>query len=203
MAIYARISNGIVLDVQLLDDVSQQDPAFIWVDLSAVNPHPEVGWSYDGVNFIHPGLPNDAYSNKVTFSTNGVKDTYVIDGSAAYQFPAGTPQPAAYLAIAKKENLLQFQSEVQEYVGARYSLDVRFNLNALYQLSLQQGLTNRAAYITQLFTWAQGIVTYASTYTSSVMAMTKGSDIAAAKFDSTQMPVDPLVSSMTAIGILN
>lgn len=58
-------------------------------------------------------IPNDAYGRTITFSTNGIEDTYVIDngqGGVYISVPAGKPQEAVYNTI----NAMLFAPQVAE-----------------------------------------------------------------------------------------
>jgi hypothetical protein len=205
---YAQISNGVVTNIIVLTDnslvsvFSQGYDALVRVD--TLTPSPNIGWLYDGTNFSAPGLPNDAYGNTVTLSTDGVTDTYTVNKINVYTFPAGTSLSVVYLTLAIKANILTSQAAVQSFVTSRYTLDTRFNLNALYILATQSGLTNRATYITQLFTWAQAVVAYAATYMNSVSAMTNVTTIVNTQPNFTTLTAaDPCVTPVAAIQINN
>jgi hypothetical protein len=204
--IYAAIQNGQIVNIILANPSDSFDPSFTWIDITVYSPQPQIGWTTsDNVNFTAPGLPNDAYGNSVTFSTNGTTDTYLVNNNVSYAFPAGTAQAAVYLTIAIKENLAQFQTQIQAYIDGLYSLDLRFNLNAMYNLAVQAGnLPNRVAYITQLFAWAQAIVSYSASYVATVQAMTDPAIVAATSFNPASISVpNPNITPLAAIQINN
>lgn len=205
--IYAQINNNIVINVVELDNIAnlsniQKDqngnPFQYVIEIEDLSPMPGIGWVYNGTVFSPSSVPDDAYGNVVTFSTDTIIDTYTSNG-IAYPFPAGTPQAQVYLSIAMSENLNLFQSAVQAFVDSHYSLEVRFNFNAIYILAVQNGLTNRAAYITQLFTWAQNVVTYCTNYVTEVKALTDPNVISETEWDFSQISADPLVTTAAAI----
>lgn len=204
MANFAQISSGYVVNVVIVDDATSLDPAFTWVDLTGVTPAPQIGWSYDGASFAAPGLPNTAYGLPVTMTTDGVHDTYHVDGSETYVFAAGTAQADAYLAIAKKENLGYATQSINDFVEGRYSLHTRFSFMAIYTLATTADvpLVNRAAYIKQLFTWAQSVVSYAAAYIATVNALTDAATVASTAPDfSSLVSSDPLVTPVGALAI--
>lgn len=148
-------------------------------------------------------LPNDSYGHTVAMTTDGVTDTYFVGGSSTYAFSAGTSQQYVYLYIAIQWNLALSQSALQAYIEQRYSLPIRFNLMAIYTSAVTSGLTARAAYVSQLFTWATSITSYSSQYIASIKAMTDPSVVAATNPDFSSAMADPLVSPIAAVQILN
>lgn len=204
MAIYAKIYNGSIVNIQEQDEVDAQDPAFVWIDISNLSPQPAIGWLYDGSSFSAPGLPAEAYGRSVSFSTDNVHDTYKLSDGSLFIVPAGTPQAAVYVKMAIQGNLLEFQAAVHDFVNSKYSLDVRFNFNAMYILAQQNNFANRMVYIEQLFTWAQAVVAYCAVYSGAVSALTDPVVIKATvwNFANIQIP-DPLVSPLVAVGIMN
>jgi hypothetical protein len=80
--------------------------------------------------------------------------------------------PALNLSQAINANIQGFQNALMNFIDTSYSVDARLNFNAIYTLAIANSLPNRAAYIFQLFSWAEAVVTYASTYIASIMAMT-------------------------------
>ena len=150
-------------------------------------------------------MNNDAYGHTVSMTTDGVTDTYLVGGATEYQFPAGTSQDVVYLSIAQQFNLAQAQAAVQAFVNSRYSLETRFNLMAIWNLCNGNILLlNRTAYVKQIFTWAQAVVTYAATYMATINAMTDPAVVAATTPNfSTLISSDPLVNPVAAIQINN
>jgi len=57
---YARIYEGAVVELFSTDgDIAEMfHPDLVWVDVTATNPKPEVGWLYDGENFAPPPGPS-------------------------------------------------------------------------------------------------------------------------------------------------
>lgn len=203
MATYAQISSGTVVNVIIADSGDYFDPAFTWVDVTSTTPQPQINWTYDGMTFTPPGLAVTAYGQQVTMTTDGVTDTYHVDG-VNYPFSHGTLQAVAYLAITISVNLHRFQAALQSFVSARYSTDIRLNMHAIHTLAVNNSLTNRAAYIEQLFTWAQSIVTYATTYMGTVNALTNPTTVASTTWDfSSLASSDPLVTPQGALAISN
>jgi hypothetical protein len=114
------------------------------------------------------------------------------------------PAPAITLPQAIQRNLQEFQAAVEDFVDNSYSLEIRFNFMALYVLATQAGLTNRAAYISQLFTWAQAVVSYSASYAGAINAMTDIAQVTTTKWDFTKISIpNPHVSPMVAIQIVN
>ena len=52
--IWAKILNGLVVNIQMAADSDQKDPDFVWVDLGSNPNGVDIGWSYDGTNLIAP-----------------------------------------------------------------------------------------------------------------------------------------------------
>lgn len=52
--VWALILNGLVVNTVLASDQDIKDPAYVWIDITNLNPQPCIGWSYDGNNFIPP-----------------------------------------------------------------------------------------------------------------------------------------------------
>jgi hypothetical protein len=201
---YAQIQSGTVVNVILASPSDYFDPTYTWVDVLNVTPQPQTGWNYNGTTFSPPGVPNDAYGNTVTFSTDGTYDYYAVAGYPTIQVSHGTSQAVPYLAMAKQENLTLAQAAVQQYTTGRYSLDVRYNLSVIERLAADSGLINRDAYVKQLFTWAQSVVTYGITYMATVQAMTDPAAIAATVPNFTTLTSsDPLVTPQGALAISN
>jgi len=113
------------------------------------------------------------------------------------------PAPSTTLNQAIQLNLIEFQSAIQTFVDNSYSLEIRFNFMALYTLAVQNNLLNRAAYISQLFTWAQSVVSYCAQYTSSVQALTSVQTVQSTTWDLTQISANPMVTTIVAILIMN
>jgi hypothetical protein len=146
-------------------------------------------------------LANDAYGHTVFFSTDGVTDTYLVGNASTYQFPAGTSAGVVYVSIAIQFNLAQAQIALQTWINARYSSDVRWNLNAVYTCAVAAGLTNRAAYVFQLMTWGAALMGYSAAYIATVQAMTNPATIAATTPDFTHSAQDPLINPFSAMAI--
>lgn len=150
-------------------------------------------------------LPNDAYGHTVIMTTDGVNDTYEVGGAIQYSFPTGTSEAAVYLSIAKQFNIAKATTTFQDFGLSRYSLITRFSLMAVYQLALLNILlVNRRAYLLQLFTWAQSLVTYSVTYMAAVNALSDPAAVAAMVPDFGPYIVsDPLVTPIAAVQINN
>lgn len=208
---YAQILNGIVSNLILITDpsfVSVLSQGFDYcVLIDGITPAPQIGWLYNGTTFSAPGLPKDGYGNSVVFSTNGTSDYYTVTGiygTNTYVFPLGTAQGVVYVKLAIAANILQAQSLIQAFLNSHYSLDLRFNFNALYLLAQANGtLPNRMAYISQLFTWAQAIVSFAAQYVTTVQAMTNVTQIINTMPDFSLLPADPCITPIAAIQINN
>lgn len=52
---WAKILNGVVVNVQMCEATDIFDPAFVWVDLGENLATVGIGWTYDGTNFSPPG----------------------------------------------------------------------------------------------------------------------------------------------------
>jgi hypothetical protein len=202
---YAQIQysngTGTIINIIQAQSTDPMGSSYTWVNISGYSVQPQIGWTTtDNVNFVPNGL-RDAYGNLVTYSTNGTTDSYATQ-EASISVPTGTPQIAALLALSIQENIAQAQVAVQAFIDSRYSIDTRWNLNALYILAQQNNLTNRAAYITQLFTWAQSVVTAAAVYIATVEAMTNAATVAETTPNFAPLIAsDPLITPIAAIAI--
>ena len=55
----AMIKDGIVLNIAIWDGVSNWDPGgYLLVDITDQN-EVDIGWNYDGTNFINPNIQED------------------------------------------------------------------------------------------------------------------------------------------------
>lgn len=204
-SVYAKIQSAIVVDIQLLDTISDYlDPAFDWVDVTNLIPRPSAGWGYDGNVFTAPGLPNDVYGRGVTLVSDDTHDIYTVAGLYTFTVAKGTAQATVYLAIAKQGNIALFTKATQDWVTSKYILDVRFNLMAIYNIADPVLNLNRRNYIKQIFTWAQSVVAYCITYNGTVNALTDANTVFNTTWDFTQVAVpDPHISSAGALAINN
>lgn len=108
--------------------------------------------------------------------------------------------PVILASVAIQKNLSQFQTALQTFISSHYSTDVRINFIGLYENAILNGLTDRKAYVAQLFIWQNLIIAYAATYIAAIKAMTDSSIIAATTWDfSSLAAADPILSPMTAI----
>lgn len=59
MSLYARIDNGILLELLETDgDITQMfDPSWIWIDITNIDPQPTYYWTWDGTVFSPPVDP--------------------------------------------------------------------------------------------------------------------------------------------------
>ena len=204
-AVYAKISSGTVIDIVIANPGDVFDAAFAWTDVTAYNPRPQIGWTTgDNTTFTKPGMPDDAYGNTVTFSTDGINDTYTAANYPAVVVAHGTPQAAAYLKMAIQENLLLAQDAAINFTCSRYSIEVRDSLRNIYTLAVLNGLTNRAAYCLQLMTWGQSIASYMATYMVTIKAQNNPATVASLVPDfSSFVGTDPLVTPVGALAISN
>ena len=126
----------------------------------------------------------------------GVGWTYVSSGVYT--------APTISVSVAIQKNLSQFQLALQAFISSRYVTDVRLNFIGMYENAILNNLTNRQAYIAQLFVWQNLIIEYAATYIATVKAMTDSNAILATTWDfSSLAAADPLLSPMAAIQINN
>lgn len=59
-SIYAKIKDGIVKNVQVIEDGDHLDPQFNWVDLGSNTNGVYIGCTYDGQVFMPPpSIPDD------------------------------------------------------------------------------------------------------------------------------------------------
>lgn len=203
---YAKIDNSqnpsVIVNIQIINEEDFLDPAFDWVNIEGLLPFPKIGWTYSEGVFSKPGLPNDVYDRAVYFSTNNVVDTYTTD-SGKFNFPAGTPIQVVYLSLAIKENLRLFQAELQLFINNKYTIDTRFNLMSVYVNAQLNNLTDRMAYISQLFIWSNSIIVYCANYQAALMAITDPNVVLNTVPDLTSLDAsDPKVSAFAALQIL-
>lgn len=67
MSKYARINENSVAEIFETDkDISEMfHPDIVWVDVSKIDPLPEVGWDYSGREFSKPSLDNKLLNENV------------------------------------------------------------------------------------------------------------------------------------------
>ena len=165
-------------------------------------------------------LPNDAYGRTITVQTTGNDSLYTItnsDGSTlTLDCPVSTPIEQVYAAINAMQptnwvpslvqcqtiNLQNFNAALEIYSTSIYSLETQFRLFMLYYSAVQNGLTNRAAYLAGLFTWLNSIIDYAATYTGSVMAQTDPATALNMQWSFSGLSI-PSIKLLTAIQIPN
>lgn len=112
--------------------------------------------------------------------------------------------PHKSLALEKSEKLAAFQEALKAFIANLYSVEVRLNLNAVYTVAANTGLTTRAAYVYQLFTWANTVIAYASSYVVAVNALSDVDDVRNYEWNfDALLAADPRVSAMVALTILN
>jgi hypothetical protein len=78
----------------------------------------------------------------------------------------------APLQMAKADKLNQIQNDIQNFIEARYSFLLRFQLMNLYTLAKFDNLTNRAAYIRPGINYMNGIVNYGVTISAAINSLT-------------------------------
>jgi len=132
-------------------------------------------------------LSNDVWGRSVVLEDDGVTYTVTnsLDGAVfSLSFPGGTDIVEVYEAInaiapqtlpiaqAIAANIANAKAGLVAFSATRYSLDQRLFFHSLYEVAKSTGLTNRAAYIYQLFTWAQSVAVAAAAYIATVSAMT-------------------------------
>jgi hypothetical protein len=60
MATYARIQDGAIAELFSTDgDITTMfHPSLVWVDVTAIQPIPQLGWVYSGGSFSEPSAPS-------------------------------------------------------------------------------------------------------------------------------------------------
>lgn len=163
---YALIQNYIIVNIVIASDSDPQDPSYIWVNISSLNPLPSIGWTYNGNTFSNP--------NAITVT----------------------------IESAIEANLSNFSIALSSFIATRYSDSTRLNFIGLYTNAQLNSLSNRAAYIARLFIWQNNVIEYASSYSSSVSAMTDIPTIEATIWNfSDLLSDDPSISPLAAIAI--
>ena len=108
------------------------------------------------------------------------------------------------LAEEKAIKISKAQEAIRAFVNESYSLEQRFNFNAMYLVAVQNGLTNRAAYIFQLFNWANSVVQYAAQFAAAVNALTTVEEVQSHYWDFSALALsDPKISPVVAVSITN
>lgn len=108
---YAKIDGGMVVQKQMLDaDVDALDPNFTWVDVGALSPQPDIGWAYDGQNFIPPKPPVvDNTGHKIILASqdpaNKFRVTFTVDGSAP-------------ISIDLPESVVKSEDDILKYINS-------------------------------------------------------------------------------------
>lgn len=144
----------------------------------------------------HPEIADIAVAIEDDSDTS-IGDTYLGDGSFE--------PPKVTIEAAITQKLLDFQDAVRIFVNESYSIETRFNLNAMYNAGVASGLfPTRVAYILQLYLWTNSVVAYSAAFCLSVKAMVNVKTIQAAQWDfaKIQLP-DPKVTPLAAIAIGN
>lgn len=148
-------------------------------------------------------IAKDGYGRPVDFSTDKVTDTYLVGDAIVFTFPAGTKQQDAILSITLQTNISRAQPQLQAYIADRYSLETRLAFHVLLQCA-QSGdkpLLDRIAYIMQLMTWEQAAISYGAVYIAKVSEIQDPFEVAKMAPDFTQIPDDPMVTTIAAISI--
>ena len=131
-------------------------------------------------------MNNDQYGRTVTFSSDGNIDTYTFGIGTVLEFPAGTSLDLVYCSINSQAplaseptlsqtiacNVAAFQIALSEFVNSQYTSMDRLNLIGIYINAVTNNLTNRQAYLAPLLVWQNSVILYASSYITSVEAMT-------------------------------
>lgn len=78
MELFAMIQDGLVVNTVMANSEDEQDPAYLWVDISEVSPTPGVGWSYDGTDFIPPPVPPTDWASMLQEDINNLQSAYSV-----------------------------------------------------------------------------------------------------------------------------
>lgn len=165
-------------------------------------------------------MDDDNYGRTVTYSTDGIFDTYTVSGNGitfTLSFITGTDLTQVYaainsigntvppvLAVAIAQNISNFENQMQIFLDSRYSTDTRMNFIGIYINAQINGLTNRQAYVAQLLTWQNAIIVAAATYVDMVSAMTNVATVQATTFNFSALTAeDPCLTPIAALQISN
>lgn len=150
-------------------------------------------------------LPNDVYGHVITMTTDKVKDTYSVGGGAFYSFPAGTPQEAAYLSMAKQWHLKLFNSELSSMIDSHYTLETRSRWMSLYlEFRDSDSSPNKLAYVKQLLEWGLSISRYTNNYVIDVMSLNSPEEVLAKKWDFSEFDAsDPRLTLIACMQIVD
>jgi hypothetical protein len=147
---------------------------------------------------------NDVYGRTVVFqSTDGVSDFYLIGSAITLAVPTGSSAGVVLVACARQGKLAMAQQTLYDFIDSKYSQRIMLYALYIYNDAVDQGFTNRAAYVQNLFVYTRGIIAYLSTMVTAINASTSPSTIAAMQFDQSQFGADPGYTGMAALAIPN
>ena len=156
----------------------------------------------------------DQFGRAITSSDNGDgTTTFSVDNGPSVTLPStattadviavfnGMSPSVASLSPEKRQKLLDFNDALEDYVTTYFDLKTQFRIKIIYDLAVAQGLTNRAAYLLPLLNWVNALMSYAATFTASVMAQSDAATVAEMQWDFGQVSVSP--PSVTLIGAIS
>lgn len=177
------------------------------------DPVPENGGPYEPTVF-----DDDKYGRHIGGFTDNVNDTYNVSGDdgshSSIEVPVGTPLAEVYariesskpaipnLVTSQADKIIAFGIAVRQYVEDKYAQDKIVQLQNLYTLAKEDGLTNQAAYIRALFVWLKSVIVYSATFVTSVEAENDPATVVDMNWDiDSNIAADPLVTLAAAIQI--
>lgn len=156
------------------------------------------------LDFIQSIIADHDYAVDVTVGGQTV--------SVGYLYNAGGDsfsKPLPPLAVCKMTNLTNFNNALMLWSHSYYSFETQFRFFMLYYLANTGGLLgapskpNRVAYIQPLIDWAQSIISYASSYTTSVMSQSDPATALNMQWDFGNISTPPTITLIGAVAISN
>lgn len=136
----------------------------------------------------------------ITSMTPQPSINYTYDGTTFT--PPAPVLPSLPVAIAT--NIANFQDSMNVFIESSYSTNTRMNFIGMYINAQANNLTNRMAYIAQLFPWQNAVILYAANYVATVSAMTDAATVIAHTWNFTALTAsNPKLTPIAALQIGN
>lgn len=150
----------------------------LWQNAPANPQSIPFGWP-ESYRFLGAGttLPSDGTSWQLM--TDVTLGSQISSNQSAYN----TWFTSYQLAQAISQKIASFKAALNTYSLVAYTTDGVTDFLTMYSQAKSAVRVNQAAYIQPLFNWRQSLITYSSTYTAAVSAMTDLSTVQASVWD--------------------
>jgi hypothetical protein len=128
----ALIANGLV--VQIEANRFPVHPELVWLDVSAVTPPPEVGWTYDGADFAPPVAPTLTLVQQAALALS-VGLTISLSGTLTL---APTLFPTDPVATGKIADVITTVTATGAFPGGATSYPMKDAANAWHVFTVSQ-----------------------------------------------------------------